>query len=356
MNANPNASPKNRSAPPQVVLAVSQGVTPGLAQDAPVRDFERLSQAMGAVLVGNESSGRIPLLGRIENATALDFGQAMHILRTHPRADAYVSFSERVGIPLAAILALRKRRPAHVLIAHRLDTRAKQLLDSLTRWRLGVDRIITVCSAQLAYARQFVPDASQFVRAGSTDESYYRPSGAAEEGYVLAVGKENRDYETLLAAISLTSLKVKVVCASPWSRKSAPASLAQNDRVEFLPRLSYPALRELYHKARLVVLPLNDVEYAAGLNGLLEAFCAHKPVVVSASKGISDYLVHLRNAFVVPAADASAMATALDAVYADSSLREALSSGAREAVADYANLNAFTSTLQSQIAKTIQEV
>lgn len=357
MTANSNINPTAAGQSTGVVLAISQSKTSNTsACDTPSRDFERLAEVMEAVLVDNTCHINIPFIKRVEKSTALDFSQAISIIRAYPNAGSYVSFSERVGIPLGMLLQMKKRRPAHVMIAHRLNTKAKKLFDSIGRWHLGVDRIITLCSTQLGYAELFLPGRSIFIRAGSTDEQFYRPSDKTEEeDYILAVGSENRDYETLLAAVSGTGVKTKVVSSSPWCRKNAMINTLSSDDVEFLPRISYTALRELYHKAKMVVVPLHDVEYAAGLNGLLEAFCAHKAVVVSASRGLSDYVSHLHNSYSVPVGDTNAMACAIAALYSDASLRETLASGAKETVDNYANLQTFTAALQSEIIKAMKE-
>jgi len=347
---------KASGAVPMVVLAVSQPVT-GPDPKVPRTEFETLSNIMDAVIVGNTHiCRRTSVLEKISSKIALDFAQAIRILQNFPGVDAYISFSERIGIPLGMLLRNKRRRPAHVMIAHRLDTRAKQLLNIFTRWRYGVDRIITLCATQERHAGRILPGAAKFIKAGSTDNQYYYPSETQQGDYILSVGSENRDYSTLLAAIPETGLKLKILSSSPWCRKEVTSRDNSCENVEFLPRVSYPDLRDLYRKAKLIALPLNDVEYAAGLNGLLEAFCMGKPLVVSSSSGLSDYISHLDNSFIVPAGNTAALADALQAVYSDESLRLQLSAGAKAAVEDYANLAAFTSSLEREIKDTISEV
>ena len=50
--------------------------------------------------------------------------------------------------------------------------------------------------------------------------------------------------------------------------------------------IPFTELRALYDAARLVVVPLRPVDYAAGVNGLLEAMAMAKPVILTQTSGI----------------------------------------------------------------------
>lgn len=338
----------------RIVLAVSEDVAMCGREDGPARDFQRLAEITGAAVVGNSGQTvRFLPVSRFGRAAALDISQAVHVIRAYPDADAYVSFSERIGLPLAMLLRLRRSRPAHIMIAHRLNSRAKRLLDGAVRWRRGVDRVVTLCTAQRQHAERIVPGASVFIRQG-VDSRYYHPLDSEEEDYVLSVGSESRDYETLVSAILEAGLKLKILSSSPWCRKRRVMPRGSPDRVELLDRVDYGALRDLYQRARVVVVPLCDVDYAAGLNGVLEGFSVNKPIIVSNSRGIADYVSHLRNAYVVPVSDVDAMAAALGTVYSDALLREELKRGGKESVLEYANLDSYVGRLKLEIGMAIE--
>lgn len=345
----------NKTTIPRLVLAISQAYEENSAREGsvPRADFDTLAESVGATIVGQRRPRGV-LARRFERYTALDVAQAMHVVRCYPEADAYVSFSERIGIPLGMILARRKRRRAHLMIAHRLDTRAKRLLAFATGWQRGVDRVITLCSTQLWHAERLAPGRAAMIKAGYIDERFYHPTDALEEDFVLSVGSENRDYATLVDAVLRTTLKLKVLSSSPWCRKTQPSLSAASGQVEFLPRVSYTEVRDLYQRARLVVVPLNDVEYAAGLSGVMEAFCMHKPLIVTASRGIADYVVDGQNACVVQPHDADGLAGALRVVSEDEELAAALRQGAARAVRDYANQTAFVKALECEIGQAIE--
>lgn len=337
----------------KIVLAVSQGVAIPSGEAQPDRDFLALARALGATVVGNREPAAGPLLAPVERATGLDLRQAAFLLRHHADAAVFVSFSERIGIPLGIALARQRRRPRHLLIAHRLDTGAKRLLRHLGRWTAGVDRILTLCGAQDSIARERYRASCRLVRACVVDDAYFRPAeGVAEEDYVLSVGSESRDYATLLAAAAELPYRFRILASSPWTRRAARVRAAAN--VELLAPVSDAALRELYARARLVVAPLLDVPYAAGLNGVEEALAMGRPLVVSASRGIADYVRHGKNALVVPPGDAGALAAAIEAVHTGTELRARLRAGAERARTEFVSLGTYVKVLEDEVRALIE--
>jgi glycosyltransferase involved in cell wall biosynthesis len=74
--------------------------------------------------------------------------------------------------------------------------------------------------------------------------------------------------------------------------------------------VSNQSLREFYRNAAVVVVPLVNVDFPAGITALLEAQACGRPVVVSASKGILDAL-EPGSVVVVPCNDPAALRTAV---------------------------------------------
>jgi glycosyltransferase involved in cell wall biosynthesis len=126
------------------------------------------------------------------------------------------------------------------------------------------------------------------------DHRFYRPQ-AAPRGpgdYVLSVGMEVRDYETLLEAGRGLSIPIRIVASGFSSGPGfAPAAgLFLQANVTVGTGYTPVQLRDLYAGARLVVVPLHPVGYAAGVTAALEAMSMGKPVVATASPGLLDYL------------------------------------------------------------------
>ena len=69
-------------------------------------------------------------------------------------------------------------------------------------------------------------------------------------------------------------------------------------------------LREIYRHAAVVVVPLMNVDFPAGITAVLEAQACGRPVIVSASEGILDALEG-GSATIVPCGDAPALRAAV---------------------------------------------
>lgn len=56
----------------------------------------------------------------------------------------------------------------------------------------------------------------------------------------------------------------------------------------------YPALRQLYSRAMMVVVPLNDIDFQAGVTIILEAMAMGKPVIATSTPDQSDVVLDRR--------------------------------------------------------------
>jgi glycosyltransferase involved in cell wall biosynthesis len=125
----------------------------------------------------------------------------------------------------------------------------------------------------------------------SVDHRFFQPENIPVEDYILAIGQEQRDYKTLIEAVDGTGLKLIICASSPWSSHRLEIHNSSAE-VTVVKGISYLELKNLYARARLVVVPLFDSNYAAGVNTMLEAMAMGKPMIVTQSKGIVDYLTH----------------------------------------------------------------
>jgi glycosyltransferase involved in cell wall biosynthesis len=227
------------------------------------------------------------------------------------------------------------------MIGHKLSSGYKLPLLRIAAQRKAFDHVICVCRAQADFAvdQLGVPaHAVDFVH-DKVDHHFFRPLREQELDFVLVVGQEQRDYTTLLHALSGTGIKVVAVASSPWSTSSLDKSrLAEATVVSHIP---YRELRNLYSQARLVVVPLFDVDYAAGVNTALEAMAMGKPLVVSRSQGITDYLVHGETGLYVAPGDAAELRGAVLSLWEHPQERLRLGSNARQAVEEGMNLDCY---------------
>jgi glycosyltransferase involved in cell wall biosynthesis len=263
-------------------------------------------------------------------------------LRAAP-TPAFLTLSEAVGLPLSLV---KRRAPRQLLIAHNLTTDRRRAFQRRTRYLQRVDRIIVLCRAQERYLREEAGVPAERVRFlhHNVDHRFFAPGGAvAPEGFVLSVGREQRDYPTLVAAVRRLGVPTVIVPSSQWNPSADTGDLPDN--VSVRSGLSFTELRSLYERASVVVVPLRaGVRYAAGASAVLEAMAMARPLVVSITPGISDYVDDAIGR-PVPAEDPEALAAAIEDLLTDSGAARQLARRARAVVDDGRNLDAYVQTV-----------
>ena len=83
------------------------------------------------------------------------------------------------------------------------------------------------------------------------------------------------------------------------------------------PSLGHTEMRELYGHASVVALAVKPNLHISGLSVLLEAMACRRPVVMTETPGLSEYIRHGETGILVPPGDAEALASAVEALLAD---------------------------------------
>ena len=229
------------------------------------------------------------------------------------RGTFYFANAENTALPLALLL---KMRPAATLafIGHRLTTPLKTRLIRIFNLLRHVNVVFCYSGLQERHLIDRLGFPADRVRRipFQVDERFFTPSAEPTVGHeVVSVGREMRDYPTLFAALAETGVPVTVVASSPWSKRAdETANRTIPENVTIRRNLTNLALRELYRTAAVVVLPLVNVDFPAGITALLEAQACGRPVVVSASAGIVDAF-EPGTAVLVPCDDPDALRSAV---------------------------------------------
>jgi glycosyltransferase involved in cell wall biosynthesis len=291
----------------EAVLNRLQGET-----ESPRQDFVELAKALDAQLL---SFSDVPRGSAVTRLLAKVAGKAVALawLAFWKGGNFYFVTAENTTLPLALLLKFR-RGVTLGLIAHRITTPQKSRM-------LRVFRLFNQIGAMLCYSRQQekfaqeqlgVPPEKVRRIAFQVDEKFFTPAAQPGPGRgVVAVGRELRDYPTLFQALENTDVPVTVVASSPWSKRSdQTAGRHVPANVTLRKGLSSVELRELYRSAAVVVVPLMNVDWPAGVTSLFEAQACGRPVVISASEGILDSLDE-GAAVTVPCGDAQALRAAV---------------------------------------------
>ena len=148
-------------------------------------------------------------------------------------------------------------------------------------------------------------------------------------GYWVAVGRSNRDYAWLEKAWRGSGARLHILC-DEWKGDGWKGDGCEEVRVSR--DLQGPAAWPEYREARGVVLPLADGRVDSGVLGLLQAWMAGQPVVVTGPSLLAEEYVRNGETGLVAEkdSDGKALRAALERVEREAGLAERLGAAARK--------------------------
>jgi len=225
---------------------------------------------------------------------------------------------EQVGLPLAALLKFAPgRRPRHVMLVHILSVPKKMLFLDRLGVQSHIDRFLCYSTWQKQHIerRWHLPEERVPLIPFMVDQQFFSLSKVTPaelpRPQICAVGLERRDYPTLLKAVDGLSVEVVIAAASPWSKRNDSTQgqvIPQNVAVR---KFTQYDLRQLYADSRFLVMPLENVEFQAGVTAILEAMAMERAVICSRTPGQTDVIVHGENGLYVPSGDPMALRAAI---------------------------------------------
>ena len=284
------------------------------ALDADVLDANHLTERGSAIsrLVGRR-------LGVLE-------GQVLDSFLLRRRYRHMVAFADRLGLELALLFKVARSRRDLALVSSRLMGRAKRPYLERLHVQSHLGPIISYSSVQLELAAEHygLPRDSLHVVLQPVDERFWHPLDVAPEELICSVGCISgfRDYKTLVEAVRDLPVRVELAIGnlnlSDSQQRSRAALIQATLPAETLPdnvtyRMELPplALRELYARSRFVVMPLEDVNFDAGVTAITEAMAMGKAVVVTRAKGQIDVIHEGVEGLYVPPNDPAALRDAI---------------------------------------------
>jgi glycosyltransferase involved in cell wall biosynthesis len=318
---------------------------------APRLDFIEIAAVLGAKIAHPQPPSK---LGDWLDRKILRGGQwryAWSLRRATPTA--FLTLSETGGLPLSL---LARRGVPHVMIGHNLTTPRRRDFQRRTGFLNRIDRIIVLSRTQETYLRTEVGLPAErvvFVH-DKVDHRFFVPQGAqGSGGYVLAVGREQRDYATLVEAVRDTGQHTIIVPSSLWMSTDQVGRRSLPQNVEIRAGLSFTELRTLYDAAAVVAVPvLPGVDYAAGVNAVLEGMSMAKPVVVSDSPGLEGYLDPSKMR-IVPPGDPLALGAALSQLAGAPEEARSLGQAARAVVDAGRNLDSYIDAVVATVRESM---
>jgi glycosyltransferase involved in cell wall biosynthesis len=297
--------------------------------------------------------------GTVYKQLPIGVAQALEAFSRRKQYDAVVSWGERFGLPLSALLKASNSRTPHVALFSWISTPKKAAV--LRRTHSHIHRLVVWSSIQYEFAVNTlgIPASRVVQLRWLVDQKFWRPMGRPTD-MICAVGRELRDYATLVAAIRDWTVpchiaaKVDVGKKDRWMTDLRDASsLPPHITLGTKP---YPELRELYARSRFVVLPLYPTDTDNGVTAMTEAMAMGKAVICTKVDGQRDVLVDGVNGIFVPPGDPRALRESIEYLWNHPEECERMGREGRKRVEQFHTLDLFVAGVQRAVEDAISEV
>ncbi|HEX3539965.1 MAG TPA: glycosyltransferase family 4 protein [Acidimicrobiales bacterium] len=333
----------------------------------PRKDYVEMWRRYGVEIIDSTYLARrgSPLSRAVARVAGVDLGQLCEAILGGGRYDSLWTWNESVGLPLALFNKVTRRQQDLVTVAAWLSRPKKAVFLHPLGAHSAIRAVVTGSRAQLdiAAGRLGVPRSKLHYAPWPVDERFWQPQEVAVEPMICAVGWEARDYITLLRAARRLAVDVCLAVGShvlswneddggtagggrsrlqalrgthgyehyrSWLRHVADEGLPTN--VSLLEQLAPPQLRDLYGRARLVVVPLHDVDSDCGITAIIEAMAMGKAVIVTRTRGQVDVFDDGVHGIYVPPYDSPALEAAINRLLADPQEAEKMGRAGRRLV------------------------
>jgi glycosyltransferase involved in cell wall biosynthesis len=284
-------------------------------------------------------------LSRLSGGRLGDLAADIALLRRARRGDLiYVASGNLLLAPLAARLGLL-RAPIIAWIYKPLEPFSWRTLRGLYSSRFilrGYNGWLALTPGVETWLRRELPAARTRRVVWTSDTNYYPPS-SGPGAYFLASGVTQRDFATLLAAARSVDFPFTIIGPAEWQPR-APGNVTWKTRDPGQPHATVDddQLRELYHNARAVLIPLQpDPNDASGFTNLLEAIACGRPVVMTRTGALDLTPAALDIGFDIAPGDTAAWVLALTTLAQDPGLAQRFGARAAQLARDYFNLPRF---------------
>lgn len=245
---------------------------------------------------------------------------------SRPKPASVVITSDVEALVFGPIRALFSRHTQVVFETFIATERGSPLARRLHHWHYSlalrfVD--VAICHSEsevAAYAAKFAGCRTRFTALpyalsvnGRDELREAYGAEAAESDLIVTAGRSGRDYATLVNAIEGLPCRLRIIC--DWER---PVQRLERSPQVTVVRNCFKAdyLEELA-KARLVVVPLSQLNVSAGQMVLLQAFALGKPVIVTETATTREYVADGEDALLTRFGDVADMRAKISLLLAD---------------------------------------
>lgn len=263
--------------------------------------------------------------------------------------EAVLLAEEFPGIEYLACNAILGPRQRIALLIHNVSSRRRQI--PLGRLRLihRADRVLCLSpySRGVLVERYGVPEAKVRVVYSRVDTDFFRPDPGPSRRHIASAGAVNRDYRTLVEAVSGLDVDVKIAVDSPWRY-----SIGEPDHLAGLPPNvemrswgTYRELRRLYAESAFVVVPLKRRQLVSGITVTLEAMAMGRAVILSRNPYVEGFIEHGETGFYVEPGNVEQLRETIVRLLEQPDLAEAVGRKARRRAEERFSVNAYLERL-----------
>ena len=322
------------------------------AGERPRKDYVELARLVRGDVVDERymTERATPLARVIARLSGRPAGQVVEAFFRRTGYQHICAWSERIGLPLAFLHKVARVDRDLILVSSWLSNAPKTFLLRELRVHTHLRAIVSYGSAQIEIAatRLAVPRPKLDLALPAVDERFWQPGPAAAANLICAVGSSGRDYDTLFTAVRGLDLELHVAVGSgdvpvrALERSLLRAGLPPSAKIR---HLRSRELRRLYSSARFVVVPLQDVEYDAGVTALTEAMAMGKAVIVTRTRGQVDLIQDGKEGIYVRPGDPRALRTAIEYLVEHPARADQMGRAGRALVEERHTLDAYVTRL-----------
>jgi glycosyltransferase involved in cell wall biosynthesis len=284
-------------------------------------------------------SRRLPLSVRL----------ALEVHRRRDEYDAIVTWGGRLTLALMAIQWLTRQGKPHVPMLYWFSKPDVRL--AMRAFGKSLPAIVTWTSVQRRYAIEelgFAPEKVHLVK-HYVDQIFWSPRERPAE-IICSVGREMRDYDTLIEALRGTPLRCHIAADHVRVNRrrillhrqvSAKEFAAQAGPNVTIGAMSLPDLRELYANSLFVVVPLLKSDTDNGVTVILQAMAMGKTVICSRTEGQVDVIRDGVTGLYVRQGDPAALRATMLALWNDPARARAMGERARKYIEEHHTLEKF---------------
>jgi glycosyltransferase involved in cell wall biosynthesis len=275
--------------------------------------------------------------------------QTLEAFRVRRNYDVVFAWgAEPVAMPFALLLKLSRATVPFVTLFSWVSPPKKAWFLRLVHSHITTLILPPPTQHEFAISRLGIPAEKVVEIPWGVDEQFWQSPSDVRPDMICSVGREMRDYETLIKALDGTGIPchIAAVLARGRSDQWRQALGDSGEKVELPDNVTVGSrnpveLRELYARSRFIVLPLHQSDTDNGITCLLEAWSMSRPVICSEIDGQRDAIDHGRNGLFVPVGDAEALRKVIMDLWASPEESARMGNEGRQTVLEYRRMDRF---------------